>query len=238
MTGVRFAYAQRSGALPRLLPFAVYLFFLALAELITWVSPHLSAVAALGPLANLWIYPLKTAAVLAVLVYFWPRYDELNAAMTIKPRDILLAVVVGVVVYWLWVRMDWPWATQGQPGGYNPLLAGDRMEKVLVAVRLLGAVIVVPVMEELFWRSFLLRYLISPRFQTVPLGTFTVFSFLATLVLFGLEHHLWLAGMMAGAAYTLLLYGTRRLWPSIIAHAVTNLALGIHVLLTQEWNWW
>ena len=231
------AHAQSSGALPRVLPFAIYLFFLALAEVIAWTLPHLSAVAALGPLANLWIYPLKTAAVLAVLVYFWPRYDELNAARTIKPRDIMLAVVVGVVVYWLWVRMDWPWATQGPSGGYNPLLAGD-LGKVLVAIRLLGAVIVVPVMEELFWRSFLLRYLISPRFETVPLGTFTAFSFLTTLVLFGLEHHLWLAGMMAGAAYTLLLYGTRRLWPSIIAHAVTNLALGVHVLLTQEWYWW
>ena len=238
MTGVRFTQARRSGALARLLPFAVYLFFLALAEVIAWVSAHLSAVAALGLWGNLWVYPLKTVAVLGVLVYFWPCYDELNIKRSLKPRDVLLAGVTGMVVYMLWVRMDWPWATQGQSGGYNPLLAGDRMEKVLVAVRLVGAVIVVPVMEELFWRSFLLRYLISPRFQTIPLGTFTIFSFVATLVLFGLEHHLWLAGMMAGAAYTLLLYHTRRLWPSIIAHAVTNLALGIHVLLTQEWYWW
>jgi CAAX prenyl protease-like protein len=238
VTGVRFAHAYKSGAVPRVLPFAVYLFFLALAEILAWVWPHFSAVTALGPWTHLWIYPLKTAAVLAVLVYFWPRYDELNDKKTVQRRDVLLAVVVGLVVYGLWVRMDWPWATQGRPGGYNPMLAGDHMGKVLVAVRLLGAVIVVPVMEELFWRSFLLRYLISPRFETVPLGTFTVFSFLATLVLFGLEHHLWLAGMTAGAAYTLLLYGTRRLWPSIIAHAVTNLALGIHVLFTQEWTWW
>ena len=138
MTGVRFAHAQGSGALPRLLPFAVYLFFLALAEVIAWVSPHFSAVAALGQWANLWIYPLKTAAVLAVLVYFWPCYDELNLKRTVKPRDVLLAAVTGVVVYVLWVRMDWPWATQGQPGGYNPFLAGDRMGKVLVAIRLVG----------------------------------------------------------------------------------------------------
>src|SRR5205085_8027437 len=78
VTGVRFTQARRSGALARLLPFAVYLFFLALAEVIAWVSPHLSAVAALGLWGNLWVYPLKTVAVLAVLVYFWPCYDELN----------------------------------------------------------------------------------------------------------------------------------------------------------------
>jgi len=56
-------------------------------------------------------------------------------------------------------------------------------------------------------------------------------------VLFGLEHHLWLAGMMAGAVYTLLLYTTRRLWPCILAHAITNLMLGAHVLMTGEWRW-
>ena len=50
--------------------------------------------------------------------------------------------------------------------------------------------------------------------------------------------YLWLAGMLAGVAYTLLLYWTGRLWPCIFAHAVTNLALGIHVLVTGEWEWW
>jgi CAAX prenyl protease-like protein len=109
---------------------------------------------------------------------------------------------------------------------------------VLAAIRLFGAVIVVPVMEELFWRSFLIRYLVTPTFTMVPLGTFTPLSFGATVVLFGLEHHLWLAGMLAGAAYNLILYKTRRLWPCILAHALTNLLLGIHVLRTGEWHWW
>ena len=230
--------AHGSPALPRVLPFAVYIGFLALSELIGWLSPHFPAVAALGASATLWLYPLKTAAVLAVLLYFWPRYDELNGTPKLTPRDVLIAVAVGVFVYLIWVRMDWPWAQQGQASGYNPFLAGEVMGGVLATVRLLGAGLLVPVMEELFWRSFLLRYLISPRFEAVPLGTFTILSFVATVVLFGLEHHLWLAGMMAGAAYTLLLYTTKRLWPCIIAHAVTNLVLGFHVLLTHEWTWW
>jgi CAAX prenyl protease-like protein len=93
-------------------------------------------------------------------------------------------------------------------------------------------------MEELFWRSFLLRYLISPRFKTVRLGALTPFSFVVTVVLFGLEHDLWLAGMMAGVAYTLLLNRTGNLWSCVLAHAVTNLALGVHVLMTEEWRWW
>lgn len=238
MSRVPLRHAQGSLALPRILPFAVYLFFLAVAEASVWLSPHVPAIAALGTWANLWLYPLKIMAVLAVLLYFWPRYDELKNKPGVKWGDVALAVFVGVVVYLVWIRMDWPWATQGQPHGYDPRPAGDVMGGVLTTIRLLGAVMVVPVMEELFWRSFLLRYLISPHFETVRLGTFTLFSFLVTLVLFGLEHHLWLAGMVAGAAYTLLLYRTGRLWPSIIAHAVTNLVLGIHVVRTQEWNWW
>jgi uncharacterized protein len=225
-------------ALPRVLPFALYLGFLALSEVPAWLSGHVPGAADLRISATLWLYPLKTAAVLAVLLYFWPRYDELKGKTKVTLRDVLLSVVIGLFVYLIWVRIDWPWAQQGQASGYNPFLAGGTVGSVLATIRMVGAVLVVPVMEELFWRSFLLRYLISPRFETVPLGTFTLFSFVVTMILFGLEHHLWLAGMIAGAAYTLLLYGTGRLWPCIIAHAVTNLALGVHVLLTQEWTWW
>jgi uncharacterized protein len=72
--------------------------------------------------------------------------------------------------------------------------------------------------------------------RVLPLGCLPPISFIVTVVLFGSEHTLWLAGMMAGAIYNLLLYKTRRLWPCILAHGVTNLLLGVHVLVTQEWQ--
>ncbi len=112
------------------------------------------------------------------------------------------------------------------------------MGTVLASIRLFGAAVVVPIMEELFWRSFLIRWVINPDFEKVPIGTFTLASCAATVVLFGLEHQLWLAGMMAGAAYNVLLYKTGRLWPCILAHATTNFILGAHVLMTAEWRWW
>jgi CAAX protease family protein len=59
-----------------------------------------------------------------------------------------------------------------------------------------------------------------------------------TLILFAVEHDRWLAGLMAGAAYTMLLYWTQRLWPCILAHGLTNLLLGVHVLLTHDWRYW
>lgn len=224
--------------IPRILPFALYMACLALAAGLAWVAQAVPALASWGPAADLWLYSVKTAVVLGALAFFWPRYDELKGRPFGGGGDVVGAVAVGLVVYLAWVRMDWPWAMQGTPSGYDPFRAGEGLGTVLAGIRLFGAVVVVPVMEELFWRSFLLRYVIEPRFESVRLGTFTPLSFLITVILFGFEHHLWLAGMLAGAAYTILLYRTGRLWPCILAHAVTNLALGVHVLVTQQWHWW
>ena len=216
----------------RLLPFAAYLSFLGL-ELSPWGSDG-------SDQAYVWLYPVKITIVSALLAGFWPRYVELRGKVARHAQEAGIIVLVGLLTYLAWVHMDWPWAVQGdgQGAGYDPFRAGDRMGVVLAGVRLFGAAVVVPIMEELFWRSFLIRYLISSRFESVPLGTVTPFSFVATVVLFGLEHDLWLAGMLAGVAYTGLLVYTKRLWPCVLAHAVTNFALGIHVLTTHEWKWW
>lgn len=224
----------------RILPFAVYLSFLVLVQVIpSFIATSPSQHGWAGYI-DLWLYPLKTAAVLGLLVYFWPEYRELKGKVINSRSEAILAIAVGLLVYAAWVRMDWSWAMQGDgtAQGYDPYRHGAGTGIVLAGIRLFGASVVVPIMEELFWRSFLIRYLVSSKFESVALGTFTVFSCAATVVLFGLEHDLWLAGIMAGVAYTGLLYYTKRLWPCIVAHAVTNFALGIHVLVTGEWRWW
>ena len=225
-------------AMPRILPFALFMAFIALDSSIRWVSNLTSTVEASTSLLLLWLYPVRTAVVLGSIVYFWPAYRELREQVCTNWGEALLIGGVGVLVYLAWVRMNWPWAMQGPPQGYNPFQAGVGAGVVLTVIRLFSATIVVPIMEELFWRSFLIRYLITSPFTSVNLGTFTPFSCAATVVLFGLEHHLWLAGMMAGMAYNLLLYKTYRLWPCILAHAITNLTLGIRVLALGEWHWW
>ena len=224
----------------RILPFVVYLSFLAIVQIIPSITASGVTQNSWGGHVDLWLYPVKTAAVLALLIYFWPQYQELKDTIINGPREAILTIAVGLLVYAAWVRMDWSWAMQGDgtADGYDPSRTGTGTGIVLAGIRLFGASVVVPIMEELFWRSFLIRYLVSSKFESVALGMFTVFSCAATVVLFGLEHDLWLAGMMAGVAYTGLLYYTKRLWPCIVAHAVTNLALGIHVLMTGEWRWW
>jgi CAAX prenyl protease-like protein len=223
-------------AIPRILPFALFMACIALESALRWISGMMSSPEPDNPL--LWLYPIRIAVVLGALLYLWPAYRELHNRMCVDAREALLALGAGIIVYLAWVRMDWSWAMQGQPAGYNPFQAGAGVGTILAVIRMFGAAVVVPIMEELFWRSFLIRYLVTSPFATVQLGKFTPLSFGATVVLFGLEHHLWLAGMMAGMVYNLLLYTTRRLWPCILAHAVTNLMLGIHVLVTGAWHWW
>lgn len=230
--------AIADAAPPRIVPFALFMAFIALESVIGWLGGASSSPAAETSLWSLWLYPVRTAVVLGSLVYLWSAYTELHHPLIASWQEGIFVLLVGVGVYLAWVRMDWSWAMQGQPAGYNPLQAGAGAAMVLVVIRIFGAAVVVPIMEELFWRSFLMRFLVKSPFSSVPLGTFTPLSFGATVLLFGLEHHLWLAGMMAGMAYNLLLYRTRRLWPCILAHALTNLMLGVHVLLTGEWQWW
>jgi CAAX prenyl protease-like protein len=213
---------------PRILPFAAYMAFIGINELLPSESS-----------SELWLYPIKIIVVLGLLIFFWASYQELQRPIVSNGKEAILAVGVGLVVYLLWVRMDWSWAVQGEPAGYNPFQEGATAGLVLAAIRLFGASVVVPVMEELFWRSFLIRWIVNPdAFEKVPLGLFTFCSFAATVILFGLEHQLWLAGMMAGAIYNGLLYQTRRLGPCVLAHTTSNLMLGLHVLVTQEWQWW
>ena len=144
-----------------------------------------------------------------------------------------------MLVFVLWVNMDWDFATMGDLRGFDPFLnANASGRNLLIFSRLFGAALVVPVMEELFWRSFLLRYIVHTNFISVRIGTYTLSSLLIGSVLFGLEHNLVLAGIMAGIAYSLLLYWTKSIYQCILAHGVTNLALGIYVLQTGYWQFW
>jgi CAAX prenyl protease-like protein len=95
-----------------------------------------------------------------------------------------------------------------------------------------------PVMEEIFWRSFGLRYATTPEFTSLPIGSFSWQGFAIVAALFGAAHPEWLVAVLCAAAYALLLRYTRSLFACVIAHAVTNLSLGLYVLTTGHWRFW
>ncbi|MFA7061879.1 MAG: CAAX prenyl protease-related protein [Pedobacter sp.] len=224
-------------ALPRFLPFAIFMAFIGLDELLRTLIEH--GFIQLEASATYFLYPLKTVVTGYILYRYRKEYNELNfKELSIIPTTLLVSCV-GVLVFVLWIQMDWTLGASATPPGFNPeLLPSVAVRTIMTFFRVVGAVLVVPLMEELFWRSFLIRYIIDNNFEKVRIGTFTWTSFLLTVVLFGLEHNYILAGIMAGIFYNLVLYKTRSLAQCVLAHAVTNLALAIYVVSTGKWQFW
>ena len=221
----------------RIAPFALYMAFVGLEEGLRFLSSK--GILSLSTEFFQGLYPVKALSVALLLFLFRKSYEEIRFRDLASPLLTLVTLIAGVGVFAFWIRLDLPWATMGSPGGFNPnQFHGEGTRIFMTATRLCGAVLVVPVMEELFWRSFLIRYIIDQDFAKVPIGLFTWSSFLITVLLFGLEHNLFLAGIMAGIAYNLLLYYTRSISHCIVAHAVTNLALGIYVIVSGRWYFW
>jgi uncharacterized protein len=181
----------------------------------------------------LWIYPAKVIAVAAALVYFRKEYEEL------RPGFSLLAVIVGLVAIVIWIGIDPFYPKFGSGVAVDPTtIASVAQRNTFFAFRVFGAVIVVPVMEELFWRTFLIRWLVKEDFKSVPVGTFTGLSFAVTVGMFGAEHYQWLAGLICGALYNWLYYKRKDVFTCIIAHAVSNAALAAWVLARGDWKFW
>ena len=116
--------------------------------------------------------------------------------------------------------------------------SGSALAWLFVATRILGSTFIVPPLEEVFYRSFLYRYLAKPDFQSVPFNKFLPVPFLVTAAVFGFSHNEWLAGILCGAAYQWLVLRKNRLGDAMTAHAITNFLLGGWIVWRGAWNFW
>jgi CAAX prenyl protease-like protein len=214
----------------------------------------LVAMAVLGPPAG-WKYAIRVAAGLALLA--WLRPWRFYAPP--RPAHVLPALVVGTLVFVVWIGPETAWFGARFPRAQDVYLRfavglkswGRRPDALdlrpyapdvcgwpATVVRLLGSAGVIALIEEVFWRGFLYRRIIDRSFCNVDLGRWHGPAFALVVVLFGLEHTRWLAGILAGVAYAVLLLRTRDLWAAVLAHAVTNLLLGLYVLRTGAHQFW
>ncbi len=218
----------------RVAPFALFLGLIALASL---APPPLPAGA--GQWDTRWLHALRGPVIAIVLLVLWREYHELAAPRGVLPRQWVMAVIAGVFVFVAWINLDTGWMRLGDGLGFDPSLpSGGGLDWRLVTMRLLTLALVVPVMEELFWRSFLLRWIQQPDFLRVAPAAVGAGPFLITAVLFALEHNLWLAGLIAGAVYNWVYLRSGNLWTVLLAHAVTNSLLGVYILTTRNWDFW
>jgi uncharacterized protein len=183
-----------------------------------------------------WLYPVQIGAVAVLLALSWRRYHELRSALP-GPGQLLVSVATGILVLILWINLDAAWMTVGSSPGYDPRSNGE-LDWVLTIIRIAGAALVVPVMEELFWRSFVMRWVDAADFEALAPARVGIKGLLVSVVLFGFEHNLWLAGIVAGLASSLLYMRHGNLWSAVIAHAVTNGLLGVWVVATGSWAFW
>ena len=186
-----------------------------------------------------WLYGLTLPVVGGMLLWWWRDYGELARQNLPSLAELLGSVAVGLLVFGLWTRLDAPWMQIGEPSArFVPLDATGALIWPLVVLRWLGASLVVPVMEELFWRSFLMRWFQSETFEGVAPQHVGLRAIVLSTFVFMLAHTLWLAAIVAGLAYAWLYRRTGKLWVPVIAHAVTNGALGIWVVGTGNWAFW
>jgi exosortase E/protease (VPEID-CTERM system) len=182
-----------------------------------------------------WYYPVRVVLTGATLWYFRRAYWEPNWIFSWAPFGI------GGVVFVLWLLLE-PSATFSTTASEmfgEALASAPTLGAILWLIfRAVGSIITVPIAEELAFRGFLTRRLISSDFESVPLGRFTWLSFLVSSLLFGLLHDRWFAGTLAGMLFGLAMYRRRRLTDAFLAHATTNGLLTGYVLLTRTWAVW
>lgn len=231
----------------RVAPFVLFVF-------ITALQGHF------GEASRYWLYLAKTILGIGLVWMMRPAVEEMRWAFSWE------AVVVGVGVCVMWVGIDgWypsfdeaiqnylcpvlkavglqslcpkpspaglPWNPNAQFGADSPLAL------LFIIGRLLGSSLIVPPLEEVFYRSFLYRYLVKPNFETVPLGAFHPVAFLVAALVFGLSHYQWLAGILCAFAYQALVIRKKRLGDAMTAHGITNFLLGVWILWKGAWNFW
>ena len=164
------------------------------------------------------------------------------------PRHIRISTLAGVAVFAVWILPDLLWPGYRAHWLFTNFFTGSASSSVpaglkhnlpFIFVRAATCAMAVPILEELFWRGWLMRWLIQADFEKVPLGAYAPLAFWLSVALFASEHgRYWDVGLLAGIAYNWLMVRTRNLADCILAHAVTNACLSAYVLYAGQWQYW
>lgn len=177
-----------------------------------------------------WFYPLRVIAAASALWYFRRSYRDLNW------RFGWLGAAAGVVVFAMWMFFE---KTAHSPAPAALMQASSAARIAWIVMRVAGAVVFVPVAEELAFRGFLMRRLASADFESVGWQSFAWAPFLISSVAFGALHgDRWIAGTIAGAVFAFVQLHRGRIGDAIVAHAVANALVATWVLAAGDWQLW
>jgi len=207
-----------------ILPFAVFIAFLAIKSFVA-------------------VPEFLRFAVLVVAIGIFSR-----KLIAVRPSQTVLSVLLGIAVFFIWIGPDvlipgyrnsflFSNALVGHPTAST--VATDKISTSFLIFRVLVSVIAVPILEELFWRGWMLRWIANPRFTTIPIGTWNAQAFWIVAFLFASEHgSYWDVGLVTGMIYNYWAIRTHNLMDCIIAHAATNACLAAYVIGWNQWQFW
>jgi len=199
-------------------------------------------------------YVVKTILAGALLIAMRRHYAR------IRWDYCWLGAILGVVGIVQWVGMEklilhwYPllvpervlhWFPSFPEMGGKPFVPSEAIPSKLafigfIAFRWAGPTLVVPFMEEFFWRDFLWRTIAAPAdFRIAKIGEWDRgIPLLVVSIAFCMVHPQWLTALVWGLMIGGLLLYTRSLGACIVMHAVTNFLLGAYVLWTGDWMFW
>ena len=170
-------------------------------------------------------YAVRTAATAALFAAAAASLKlKVESLKCWKRSDLVLGLAVGLVVFAIWIlpeQFDWMWYRKWCIVGEGGTQAVAEANAAMIVVRLIGSAFVISVAEELFFRKWLISFA----------------GFWWMVGLFAIEHDRWLVAAICGIAYGAL-YLRRGLAAAIVAHATTNLVLGLWVIRTGQWQFW
>ncbi len=210
---------------------------------LAYIAPFVIYVGLLAvPLPPLIGHSVRFAITLAAIAFLsWPF-------LSLRPSRPLLSVAIGIAVFLIWIGPDLlfgyrhHWLFENSLLGKAATSVPSSLEHSapFLTLRMLTTAALVPVLEELFWRGWLMRWLIDNNdFRKVPMGTYQPLAFWLVAVLFASEHgSYWEVGLLAGIVYNWWAVRTKCLADCMLAHAVTNAALGVYVIAAGQWQYW
>jgi CAAX prenyl protease-like protein len=211
-----------------------------------YVAPFLAfvgimAVERMIPLPSQWLYPVRFLIVSSLIAALsWPY-------LSFRPSAPLASIAIGIAVFVVWVAPDllfgyrhtWLFDNFLTGSAASSLVPHLKTNIGFIVLRSVSSAVMIPILEELFWRGWMMRWLIHHDFLSVPLGKYVPAAFWIVALLFASEHGpYWEVGLVAGIVYNWWIIRTRNLADCMLAHGVTNAALSAYVLVTGQWQYW
>jgi CAAX prenyl protease-like protein len=181
--------------------------------------------------------------IMALTIYVLAR-----PVLTFKVHYLLPSLALGAFTFFLWIGPDLispAWrhlpifdnSLLGHPE--SSLSQAAQANTLVLLIRSLRAAVIVPIVEELFWRAWLMRWIISPNFESIPLGKYAPMAFWIVAILFASEHgSYWDVGLATGILWNWWMIRSKSLGDLILVHAVTNACLCAYVVLYGKWEYW